>query len=248
MRSFWLFRYFDSDVEPGKSYRYRVQLVLADVNADALEMYLDNAVVERRKENPARFRKTEWSEPSPMATVPHAGLVYIAGAEPANLANFAAEPEAKMLIKSLDADETAEVALADMFTRGAVLNLFARQAQVIWSDTFQATDRDGEQVESPEFDFRTGLTLLDFDGGEDLNGNKDLKAPARALLMDAAGNIRIESELAAEDDVLTFNLLMEARAEAERQAKEARTRWRRRCGYGGRGGRGGGRGGRGGRD
>src|SRR6185503_7472459 len=104
-----LFRYFDSKVEPGKRYRYRVRLVLADVNADAQDTFLDNAVIERRAKDPARFRFTPWSDESPVAVVPQAGLVYVAGAQPANAANFAAEPEAKLLIKSLDAGQTAEM-------------------------------------------------------------------------------------------------------------------------------------------
>jgi hypothetical protein len=231
-----LFRYFDTKVEPGKRYRYRVQLALMDVNADAPEMYLDNTVTDRRAKNPARFRLSEWSEPSPVASVPLAGLVYIAGAEPANATNFSAESEATLLIKSLDADQAAEVALAENFVRGTVLNLVARQAQVIWSSTFKTTDDDGAPVESPKFDFRTGMTLLDFDGGEELNGSRELTAPARALLMDATGRMTIASELAADEQVRPYQQLMEWRTEAERSRKEFE-----RDGGGGRGGRRGGR-------
>jgi hypothetical protein len=228
-----LFRYFDTKVEPGKRYRYRVRLVLTDVNADAPEMYLDNAVTARRKENPARYRFTEWSDESPVAVVPQAGLVYVAGAQPANAANFAAEPEAKLLIKSIDAGQPAEIALAEMFVRGAVLNMVARQAQIIWSATFQTMDKDGAPVDAPKFDFRTGMTLLDFDGGEELNGNRQLKAPARALLMDSTGRMAIEGELDAETQVRTYNALMDMKKDAERAARE------RENGGGERGGRGG---------
>ncbi|HMO85164.1 MAG TPA: hypothetical protein PKC18_09625, partial [Lacipirellulaceae bacterium] len=232
-----LFRYFDTKVEPGKRYRYRVRLVLADVNADVQELYLDNDVIERRAENSARFRFTDWSEPSSVASVPPEGLVYVAGAEPASAANFAAESEANLLIKSLDAEQTAEVELARTFTRGAVLNLFRQLPQIIRSATFQPVDRNGEPQDSPKFTFRTGLTLLDFDGGEELNGKRDMRAPARALLMDANGRMTIATELSAHDQVWQHGQLMKAKEDAQRRQREQRDAGGGRPGRGG-GGRG----------
>ena len=237
---YWLFRFFDSKVEPGKRYKYRVRLAMQDVNADVQEMYLENEVIERRTTENKKYRLTPWSEPSPVAVVPHAGLVFVAGAKAANPANFNDEPEAEMLIKSLDKGSSAEVALADYFTRGTVLNLIGQQAKIIWSSTFEAVDDDGMPVASPEFDFRTGLTLLDFEGGETLNGNRDLTAPARAMVMDAAGRLWIKAELDDEKPVVEYDAYMEAAAEQMRQNAQ-------RGDDGGRGGRGGGdRGGRGG--
>jgi hypothetical protein len=240
-----LFRYFDSDVEPGKQYRYRVRLALVDVNAFTPAMYLsDEANARRAKEvnakgDPLGYRYSDWSEPSRTATVPLAGLVYIAGAEPANPLNFASEPQAKLLIKSLDAKLPAETALAEMFLRGTVLNLFQKQAQIIWSASFQTTDRDGAPQDSPKFNFRTGLTLLDFDGGEVLGGNRELTAPARALNKDSAGKMMLESELDEYETVWQYNKLMEMKEQAERQQRE-RERDGDRGGRGGRGGYGGG--------
>jgi hypothetical protein len=244
---FLLFRYFDMTVEPGKQYRYRVRLAVADPNAYSEARHLDPEVTTRlqkdRKPNgdPLGYRLTEWSEVSPVASVPHAGLVYVAGAEPANPANYASEPEAKILIKSLDAAQVAEVALAEMFSRGTVLNLFGKQPQVIWSATFQSTNADGEPQPSPKFDFRTGLTLMDFDGGEVLGGNRELKAPARALVMDSTGKMMIESELERYETVWQYGKLMEMHADAERRARERERDGGGRDGYGG--GRGGRRGG-----
>ena len=190
-----LFRYFDSKVEPGSRYRYRVRLVLQDVNENIQEMYLDDPVIERRNSEKLSYRFTDWSEPSPVAVVPQAGLVFVAGAQPATAANFNAEPEAQLLIKSLDSRTAAEVALAAMFTRGSVLNLLDQHAKVMWSSTFEAVDRNGDLKESPAFDFTTGMTLLDFDGGEPLDGSRALKAPARAVLMDSAGKLTVHREL-----------------------------------------------------
>ena len=43
-----LFRFFDDTVEPGRRYRYRVQLVVKDVNVDQPAKYLDPKVSTRQ--------------------------------------------------------------------------------------------------------------------------------------------------------------------------------------------------------
>jgi hypothetical protein len=242
-----LFRYFDFDrpeddhrVEPGKRYRYRVRLAVKDVNADPIpERYLEEEVIARRTKENAAFRMSPWSEPTPIAVVPQAGLVYVAGAKPANASNFASEAEAELLIKGLDNRSASEAALEDMFTRGTVLNLMAQQAKVIWSSTFQAMDEDGNQKDSPKFNFRTGLTLLDFVGGETLNNNRELTAPARVVLMDSAGRITIKHELDDLKPVTEYDYYKESADEMARNAAE-QERGDDRGGRGGRGGFGGG--------
>jgi hypothetical protein len=239
-----LFRYFDYAVQPGKKYRYRVRLALKDVNAEPMpEKYLEEEVIERRTRDNTAFVMSPFSDPTPVAVVPQAGLVYVAGAKPANPSNPAAEPEAELLIKGLDAGSASEAALQDMFTRGTVLNLIGKQAKVIWSSTFEPTDRDGDPVDSPKFDFRTGLTLLDFAGGEILAGKRDLTAPARIVLMDGAGRLMIKSELDDTKQVNEYDYYEEAAAEAVRDQNDREND----RGGGGRGGGGRGGGGRGGR-
>ncbi len=236
-----LFRYFDFDVEPGKRYRYRVRLALSDVNGTPVqEKYLANEVIARREQENRSYRFSPWSNQSPVAVVPPAGLVFVAGAEPTNRANFASEPEAELLIKSLDSTTASEVAIAGGFTRGKVLNLISRQAKIIWSSTFEPVNRDGEPVDSPKFNFRTNLTLLDFDGGESLMGSRTMTAPARVLLMDAAGHMRVHNELNESD----YKSVREYEAYMKMAADEARRRRERESGGGRGGGYGGGRGGR----
>jgi hypothetical protein len=224
---FVLFRYFDSRVQPGSSYRYRVRLVLADVNAKQQESLLDPKVNERKKTNNSGYFFTEWSEPSAVATVPQPGLVFVKGADISANPNVA-ESEAELLIKSLNHDYAAEIALQDFFTRGSVLNL-KQQAQIIWSSRYDVE----KQPESPPFEFYTGLALLDFDGGEKMT-NKELE-PVRVLLMDSSGRMMIENELEDVTPVSEFNSIIEADKAASRERREDDDR-------GGRGGRGRGRG------
>ena len=212
---FILFRYFDSRVEPGRQYKYRVRLVLVDVNAMASEKTLDPAVI-ARKQKGGKFLFTEWSEETNVATVPQPGLVYVAGAKPASAGNPNAEPEAELIIKSLEPVHAAEIGISSMFTRGAVLDL-RQKAQVIWSSLFKPE----EGVESPDFDFYSGLTLLDFDGGEKLTAN--MQAPARALLMNAGGRMVLQSELDDDLKVRQFEAVIEAdKAAAANRNEEGR--------------------------
>ncbi len=201
-----LFRYFDDNVEPGHQYRYRVRLALADVNHDVNEKHLDRTVLDRRSkiENKSlkKFRLTDWSEPSPVASVPLPARIYLVSAEAANENNFSDEPEAKILVKAFNSTLPAEIALEEDFARGSVLNL-QEKAKVIWADS---TKLEPEQ-EKEEFNFRTGITVIDFRGGEKLS--RDMTAPARALLMDPSGRLFLQEELDDSEPVAEYQQVIE---------------------------------------
>jgi len=223
-----LLRFFDNTVEPGHSYRYRVKLALVDVNNGVSVSALDKSVTERRdklKGAMKSYRFSEWSKPSPIASVPLPARLYLASAD-------TAKGEAEILIKALNSQFAAEIALIEEFTRGSVMNL-REKASVVWSNQYEV-DRD------PEFDFRTGATLVDIQGGEKLSSkNNELLAPARVVLMDAAGKLMIQQELKDATTVKDFQAILEM-PQDERGGGYG-------GGYGeGDGGRGGGRGRRGG--
>ncbi len=232
-----LFRYFDDSVLPGHRYRYRVRLALADVNHDVSEQYLDRTVTERRSKSEASktYRLTDWSQPSPVASVPLPARIYLVSADPASESTFNDEPEAKILVQAFNSQLPAEIALEESFLRGSVLNV-RDKASVVWVDR---ADLAQEQA-NEEFDFRTGITVIDFRGGDRLsNRNRDLTVPARAVLMDPAGRLFLQAELDDREPVSTYQ-----------QALEGDTGGRNP--FGGRGGgggeeffEGGGRGGRG---
>ena len=75
-----LFRFFDFDVEPGKQYRYRVRLVLANPNYQMNPLFLED---EKQSKIPYLEEKGEddergWSEPTPAVFVPRDGRVLVA--------------------------------------------------------------------------------------------------------------------------------------------------------------------------
>ena len=230
-----LFRYIDDTVEPGHRYRYRVALALKDVNVDQPAKYLDPTVTARQAKAPARHRVTEFSKPSPVAVVPSPGLTFIAQTKDVT----GAEPEARIIIKSVDSANAAEIAIDDWYPRGSVLN-FARKAKIIWSTLYKIDPE--EPQDSPDFEFLTGLTLVDLEGGDQLGKNRNLTAPARALVMDSSGRLTMQNELAQGKTIRAYDFIMKQNAEAARAAREMEDG---RGGPGGRGpgGRGGGRGG-----
>ena len=198
-----LLRYIDRNVTPGHKYRYRFQLVLRDPNNNVRDIYLSKPVLERRKaENEPSYRRTEWSEPSPVVGVPLPGRVYVAGAEVAKENNYNDEPSAKLMIRGLDTQNTAEIATDDEFLRGCVLNVHCK-AKIIWA-------YDYESEEEEEFDFRTGMTLLDLTGGQKLGSSgSDLTAPARALLMDPAGRLSVHTEMEDSEVISEYDELLD---------------------------------------
>jgi len=227
-----LFRFFDDTVEPGHRYRYRVRLVLKDVNVDQPAKYLDPTVSARQAKQNLRYRMTDWSEPSPTAVVPRPGLTYVAQTK--DLA--APEPEARLIIKSVDSANAAEIAMDNWYPRGSVLN-FVQKAKIIWSTMYKIDPE--EPQDSPNFNFLTGLMLVDIDGGDQLvSKNRNLTAPARTLMMDSSGRLLMQNELAQGKKIREYDFIMKQDAEAARRAREADA-------GGERGGRGGGRGGRG---
>lgn len=88
-----------------------------------------------------------------------------------------------------------------------------------------------DELEPPSFDFLTGITVLDFTGGEKLG--KSMLMPARALMMDAAGHLFVQEEMADLETVDEYKAILEAGNDSRRRG-------------GGRGGPGGGEGGYGG--
>ena len=212
-----LFRYFDNTVKAGHSYRYRVRLVMTDVNHDVPVQHLDKTVSERRKESgKKRYRWTDWSEPSPIASVPLPARIYLVGAKPSRESSYTAEPEAEILIKALNSEHAAEVALDDSFKRGSVMNIFDK-AKVVWARKF-------DTLNVPRFRFMTGITVLDFTGGEKLG--RSVLSPARALLMDAAGHLFVQEELDDLETVDEYELIL-------KEGEDNRSRGSRGGGFGG---------------
>jgi hypothetical protein len=74
---YYLLRYFDFKVEPGKRYVYRVKLVLANPNYDKGEIYLQNPNLGKNK-----LIETDWSDPTGPVYVPLDTRMYVKSVKP----------------------------------------------------------------------------------------------------------------------------------------------------------------------
>jgi hypothetical protein len=208
---YWLLRFFDFTVEPGKKYKYKVQLVLADPNygIPASAGMLDPAVLDRQAKDAAKtskkrvpmYRLTEESAPSPAVGIPLEGAVKLATAKLPNAELHNAEPVASIWAETFGTDDEGtpiQVAKQKDYARGAVVNVNEKMFQV------DANHQWREPVDS--YPLYTNITLLDVDGAEKLPG-KDMVAPSRVLVMDAAGELSIRDETEDSLEVLQLKTL-----------------------------------------
>jgi hypothetical protein len=194
-----LLRFFDFTVEPGKRYKYRVSLVLADPNYMLPESALAATVLDRQsKEAQAAraekrplpdFRRVEgWSDPSPTVGIPLSGGAQLVDIETPSADRFNDEPTAKLLVDSFDTDDEGnaiEAAVERKFRRGNVANM-VEKVEYLVEGGLAIDTRDA-------FKFVTGMTVLDMDGGGKLA--KDMTVPSRVMLMGPAGELYIHNEL-----------------------------------------------------
>jgi hypothetical protein len=215
-----LLRFFDYSVEPGKKYKYRVKLVLADPNVYVPSNMLASSVQDRlAKAKDASGKRKEyrivedWSDPTPTVGIPMAGNVLLADYKFPPPEKFNDEPSVTMFVESFDVDEKNNAIQAAVekkdFRRGYVAN-FAEDAEyLVDGGAFIDTQKD--------FKFFTGFTLLDIDGGAKLT--KDMNVPVRALVMGPSGQMYIRDE---EEDksVVEYHRLLFAKTNLNHRGPE----------------------------
>ena len=188
--SFWLLRFIDFSVQPGKKYKYRVKLVLADVNntnprapgrmvdKDALDSTVYARINQEAEEaremgkKPPIVRYTDWSKPSQTVGIPLAGDVRVAGAKAPSDSLYNTEPQLALMVTSFGIDKDGQAFQVakekDSLRRGSVANM-SEEAEILVEQ--------GDYIdELKSFDFRTGITVVDIQGGDRLT--RDLSAPA----------------------------------------------------------------------
>jgi hypothetical protein len=191
---YYLLRFFDFSVEPGKKYKYRVKIAINDPNFNMPQGVLAPAVLDRQAKEvqPGKARKffrivENWSDPTPSVGIPMAGNVRLADAKIPPADKFNDEPTVKMLVEAFDVDSTGapiQAAVERDFRRGYVANL-VQDAEYLVDPTMIDTQTD--------FKFLTGMTLLDVGGGAKLT--RDMTAPSRILVMGSAGEMYIRNEI-----------------------------------------------------
>lgn len=184
-----LLRYFDYDVEPGRQYRYRVRLVLANPNhAVPIHCLEDESTAANR------YLETEWSEPTAIVQVAPDTQVLAGGAR-----TWGA-PATVMLTRFL---QSTGVVVSEEFQvqRGQLLDLTRPSA-------LPSQKRSVAQT----VDYASGMLLLDAHGGKRMPGRSRVTEPASLLLVDPHGKLVVRNEL---DDLPDYRSHQRARQPPE---------------------------------
>lgn len=228
-----LFRFFDFSVEPGKFYRYRVVLRLANPNYELPVQYLAE-----EKLAESTFVETPWSEESKTIRVPMDSRILAGPVKPSLNVNVA--PRGAIVSVHFDSTNGKEVAEEFEVDRGQVLNFLGVEvskpkpaatmspygdmgsAEMMMSaeggsyDPMMMSAEAGAprrpaakkkpQEPAEKIDYVSEMMVLDFLGGETLLGkDRDLKEGGRFLLMDPAGNLLMQDELDDNEDWVVYN-------------------------------------------
>ncbi len=185
----YMLRFFDFTVAPGRRYQYRVRVVLTDVNKRKTirQSYLSKEVAERIADKRSDVVMADWSPASPVVSVPLAGDVFVADAKIPKEEQHNSEPTIDLLVNTFELDEDRRAMRAETintFSLGSVMN-FKKDIETISSDQRFLVEKD-------DFPFRTGITLCDVSGGEQLS--RDESAPIKVLFMDSTGTLFVRDQ------------------------------------------------------
>ena len=188
-----LFRFFDTKVEGGKKYRYRVKLILKNPNYNVKTEYVE---AESLTVNP--FIEGDWSQASPTVDVPLDTRLYCIGSRAdrsaqsgaAKLDDYAG-PSGQLLILKFDENKGLEISKRlnkENTLPGMLLNFY---------NTSFENQSDDFRDQSSVANFITNDVVLDFSGKVKQSGAlfKGLPTPpARVLLMTKDGSIFVQAE------------------------------------------------------
>ncbi len=200
MPDFLLFRFFDYTVESGKSYRYRVRLMLVNPNYGIEPKFLaDPALAEKQW-----IEKDRWSEPTPTVTVPRDARV-LAGTVH-TLIRDTDEPSGMVAIVKWMEETGQDVDKDFRVVRGQQLDYPGtvirerkrnpRDMEIEGGGLLGGRNPVAAEPEEPEkIDFVTEMLVLDLTGGNRLPGrDRSMTEPGRILVMEYDGTLAVLSE------------------------------------------------------
>jgi hypothetical protein len=180
---FRLVRVFDFTAEPGKSYRYSIQLALWNPNRPDYwkPTYSGPPIPARIMADPGTmrtgtYRESAWSAPSEIVQVPTTSQVFAEKILPPT--EEVPEQVAVVVAQVLDVPNGRVPAGTFKLRRGAVAD---------GTTTVLQEDVVGKQVIIGSGQLETGMVLLDMRGGQELGPGTI--APAEMLFLDPKGNL-----------------------------------------------------------
>ncbi len=193
----FMFRFYDTTVEAGKTYQYRISLVLANPNYGVNPGYLDESADATQE-----HLETDWSEPTEWISVTsYADLVI----GPTNPGSAGSAPKVGVYLREPSSDQTplkeanAVAMLLTQFkaaARGQWMNYVVDNpaaVDIVHNAPAQLDLGEGAQARRGfTHRYRTDEMILDMRGGET---HGKLRVPGETLILDANGNLVVKSEL-----------------------------------------------------
>jgi hypothetical protein len=173
-----LFRCFDYTVQPGKSYRYKVQLVLLNPNYGLQRYEVKNGEMLK-----VSTRASAWSEPSPVLNVPAASSILAGPVERAK--SPSQEAMSQSILRMWNPERAIDALKFSRLWRGQVAN---------YSVNTPVKPPEGGKAAEELVHFKTDLVLIDMAGGESLPTYRG-RSPGRMLLLSPTGELDVKSEL-----------------------------------------------------
>lgn len=201
---YYLFRFLDYNVDPGKRYKYRVQLALRNPSYQMDERLLQNPSV-----GLTRSRRTDWTEFTDEVFVPRDDRILLDRVVVS--ASASVEPKAEVILLKWLTDYGKEAFLKQRIVRGQFAKFFEekfdlttipeKRGGVLLDAAHQMRNRLKEDENQIPVDFNTATTLLDVLGGQRMVarfGRKSisLSTPSKILLMDPDGRLVVQTEVA----------------------------------------------------
>ena len=216
-----LLRFFDFDVQPGRQYRYRVQLLLHNPNFGVPPALLEDE--RHAREQYVRSDQPDWSEPTEPILVPTDSRIIAGRVLPPNRPAIDPLPQQGWIkVEQWWPPNGRDASEKFLCWRGTALDFPGRvyppareapttPAKSSTSKTGQHGDllgtssaasktaRDGLEF---TVDYKTGALLLDMRGGDRLsNKYRELTSPGEYLVLQADGTLKVYSEI---EDITEF--------------------------------------------
>ena len=178
-QEYHLFRFFDFTVEPGKTYQYRVKLIINNPNFGLTAKELADVKFAEKE-----FLETPESNVSEPVSVEFDSHL-LAGAAKAGPSGR--EGTANVMVRQWDHDLGVNAVWTFDAYRGQVTNYTSVKVPVVDPLT-------GKTNEKP-VDFKTNLMLVDFQGGDRLRPRTRIPEPADMLFVKPDGTLLVKHEL-----------------------------------------------------
>ena len=186
--AFQLCRIFDFTVEPGKQYRYQIQLAAHNPNRGVEPRFLEDP-----KSTDATYLTSDWSKSSNTVLVPADTEVFASSI----LSSDGDEnPEPRVVVVCRKTDNAGGRAPAG--------RMELRRGEVVGGSltTFEIDARSSAVIQRADSRIETDFTLLDFVGGQSVSEN--VLAPVRILVLDENGNLTVRDSATDRGEVSQF--------------------------------------------